>query len=191
MIDGGARGHDDVRERSLLYDVAIGLVYRRAGGAEVLGGANGVALAREVYQRSLVGTAQPGSWLEVPLLGEPGFDMNVYYRREQLAMGDRFSCGDAYGHQSLVDLLTDDGVRWRERLRAGSCRISTARERSVHSSCEANPSSSRRSGWLGAISWPRYTRAVMWCLTPDHPLPWRAASCVDDAARTDGPASAL
>lgn len=76
-----------------------------ARDAELLGGANGVALAREVYQRSLVGTAQPGSWLEVSLLGEPGFDMNVYYRREQLAMGDRFSCGDAYGHQSLVDWL--------------------------------------------------------------------------------------
>ena len=73
MIDGGARGHDDVRERSLLYDVAIGLVHRRAGGAEVLGGANGVALAREVYQRSLVGTAQPGRILLINLAASLAF----------------------------------------------------------------------------------------------------------------------
>lgn len=102
MIAESARG---VGERSLLYDAVIGLLYKRAGSAEVLGAADGIALASEVYQRSLVGSVQPGSWLEVPLLGTPGFDMNVFYRREQLGVGDRFVCGDVYGYQPLVDWL--------------------------------------------------------------------------------------
>ena len=90
--------------RSMLFETALSLLWNRAGSPDVLGTARD--LASDVYRRCLVGDAQPGSWLEVPLLGDPGFDMNVYYRRDQMRGHDRFVQGDGFGYQPLVDWLS-------------------------------------------------------------------------------------
>lgn len=91
--------------RALLFGAALGLVNRLAGGSDVLG----ISAERAIraYRESLVGDAQPGVWIEVPLAGEPGFDMNTFYRRSQLKAGDRFICGDVLGYQPVIDWLAD------------------------------------------------------------------------------------
>lgn len=87
--------------RALMFEAAFELLYQRAGASGVFGSSS--TLACDTYRCCLVGDAQPLAWLEVPLLGEPGFDMDVSYRRDQLGAGDRFIWGDGYGYQPLVD----------------------------------------------------------------------------------------
>lgn len=89
--------------RALLFGAALGLVSKLAGGSDVLGPST--ERATRAYRASLVGDAQPGVWLEVPLAGESGFDMNVFYRRSQVGAGDRFVCGDSLGYQQVIDWL--------------------------------------------------------------------------------------
>lgn len=84
-----------------MIEAAFERLYQRAGGSDVFG--TSPTLVCDTYRRCLVGDAQPLVWLEVPLLGEPGFDMDVSYRRDQLRPGDRFIMGDRYGYQPLVD----------------------------------------------------------------------------------------
>ena len=87
--------------RALMFEAAVERLYQRAGGSGVFG--TSPSLACDTYRHCLVGDAQPLTWLEVPLLGEPGFDMDVSYRRDQLSAGDRFIWGDGYGYQPIVD----------------------------------------------------------------------------------------
>lgn len=87
--------------RALMFEAAFERLYQRAGGSSVFG--TSPDLACDTYRHCLVGDAQPLVWLEVPLLGEPGFDMDISYRRDQLSAGDRFILGDGYGYQPLID----------------------------------------------------------------------------------------
>ena len=88
-----------------MFEAAFERLHRRAGGSSVFG--TSPDLACNTYRHCLVGDAQPLVWLEVPLLGEPGFDMDVSYRRDQLGAGDRFIWGDGYGYQPLIDWVAN------------------------------------------------------------------------------------
>lgn len=85
---------------TMAFEAVLGMV-RRRGGADFLG--DGAALATEAYRASLIGPHYPSFWLEVPYLGEPGFDLHVYYDRGQVEPLARFSEGNGFGMQGLFD----------------------------------------------------------------------------------------
>ena len=57
----------------------------------------------DIFRRSLIGGAYPHFWLEVPLRGETGFDLHIYYDRGQVQKGERFGAGCGFGMQGLFD----------------------------------------------------------------------------------------
>lgn len=86
--------------RELAFRTLVELASRNSG-EELLG--NSVSLAANLYRKSLIGRAFPNFWLEVPLLGDAGFDLHVYYDRAQVRAGDRFARGSGFGMQALFD----------------------------------------------------------------------------------------
>lgn len=84
----------------MAFEGTLRLVARRVG-ADFLG--DGIGRALEIFQRSLIGSDYPSFWLEVPLAGEPGFDLHVYYDRGRVHPRDRFEEGNGFGMQSLFD----------------------------------------------------------------------------------------
>lgn len=58
-------------------------------------------LAREGFRRSLVGDGFPTVWFEVPLMGEPRFDLHVAISRAALAPGTAFAAGAGCGYDGL------------------------------------------------------------------------------------------
>ena len=92
-LDSGA----DPREFAFATHVAL-----CAKRAAVLFGSES-DLARETFKKSLIGKAFPSFWLEAPLVGEPGFDLHVYYDRNQVQPDERFAEGAGFGMQALFD----------------------------------------------------------------------------------------
>ena len=73
----------------LLYDLLYALIACN-GRQEVLFG-NGLELSREAFARSLAAEAFPELWFEIPLLGEPWFDLHALTSRSSLHPGMTFS----------------------------------------------------------------------------------------------------
>ena len=71
------------------------------GRGEALFG-NSIGLARDVYERTLIG-GYPSAYLEFPLLGEPGFDILSVHARADVRIGDRFGSGAGFGRQAMYD----------------------------------------------------------------------------------------
>lgn len=59
--------------------------------------------AREAFSRSLIGDEFPTIWFEVPLAGEPRFDLHVAHSRQALHEGARFASGAGNGYEELFD----------------------------------------------------------------------------------------
>lgn len=75
-------------------------------------------LAREAFQRSLAGEEFPTVWFEVPLAGEPRFDLHVALSREALRGDVRFAPGAGNGYDELL--------RWYVQEEAGGCGLAFA-----------------------------------------------------------------
>lgn len=60
-------------------------------------------LAREAFQRSLIGDEFPLLWFEVPLAGSPRFDLHVALSRAALKAGACFLPGAGNGYEALFD----------------------------------------------------------------------------------------
>lgn len=86
--------------QEMAFEAVSGLVAKRSG-AGFLGG--DIDLASQIFRRSLIGDAFPSFWLEVPLFGESGFDLHVYYDRGQVRPNERFAEGRGFGMQALFD----------------------------------------------------------------------------------------
>lgn len=88
-----------------LYALAAG-----NGREEALFG-DSVKLARDAFERTLIGTKMPSAYLEFPLLGEPCFDLlSVHGTVER---GAQFAPGAGYGRQAMFDWFSgieDDSV---------------------------------------------------------------------------------
>ena len=69
-------------DRVLLYDLIYALAAR--DGREALLFGSCAPLAREAFVQSLAGEAFPEVWFEIPLAGEPWFDLHVLTAREAL-----------------------------------------------------------------------------------------------------------
>lgn len=78
-----------------LYSIAAG-----DGRGEALFG-NSFSIARDVYERTLIGDEYPDAYLEFPLLGSPGFDLLSIY--SNVKTGSRFAPGSGFGYQAMFD----------------------------------------------------------------------------------------
>ncbi len=87
--------------RETAFDALVGFARERSGGTALLG--DSAELASAAYRKSLIGRSFPSFWMEVPLAGEPGFDLHVYYDRGQVPPGERFGVGAGFGMQGLFD----------------------------------------------------------------------------------------
>ena len=69
-------------DHSMLYEILYALA--ASGGREktLFGGC--APAARKAFARSCAGTACPEIWFEIPLLGEPRFDLHALTSRETL-----------------------------------------------------------------------------------------------------------
>jgi hypothetical protein len=118
----GTRSNDatpDLREAAF---EALLTLHQKRGGSGLTG--NITELARDTFKKSLIGSCFPNFWLEAPLIGEPGFDLHVYYDRGQVRPGTRFEAGAGFGIQALFDWyfgteLGGVGVGFAHDLRGG------------------------------------------------------------------------
>ena len=87
-------------DRVSIYDA----IYKLAAdeGREVALFGSCASLAREAFRRSLAGEGFPIVWFEVPLSGEPRFDLHVALSREMLSTGARFLPGAGNGRDGLL-----------------------------------------------------------------------------------------
>ena len=82
-----------------LYSIAAG-----DGRGEALFG-NSYDLARNAYERTLIGDGYPAAYIEFPLLGSPGFDLLSVHGSVQ--PGSRFAPGAGFGYQAMLDWFSD------------------------------------------------------------------------------------
>ena len=83
-------------DRMMLFDMIYALAARDGREAALFG--ESAPLAREAFGRSLAGDYFPELWFELPLAGEPWFDLHALASREDLdasAAFDAASCGGA------------------------------------------------------------------------------------------------
>ena len=88
-----------------LYSIAAG-----DGRGEALFGSS-YDLARNAYERTLIGDGYPAAYIEFPLLGSPGFDLLSVHGVVQ--PGSRFAPGAGFGYQAMLDWFSgvcDRGV---------------------------------------------------------------------------------
>ena len=109
--------------REATFRTVLGLTAKHGGGAAFLGDYESAAV--EAYRKSLIGSAFPSFWLEVPLVGAPGFDLHVYYDRGDVLPDDRFEHGRGFGMQALFDWYFGSdvggvGVGFAHDLREGA-----------------------------------------------------------------------
>lgn len=69
-------------DRTTTYLLLYALIAREGREAALFGGCS--ELARKAFSRSLAGDCFPELWFELPLLGEPGFDLHALVSREDL-----------------------------------------------------------------------------------------------------------
>lgn len=109
--------------RVVAFETVVSTIARHTGGDAFLGSTT--ALAVEAFRKSLIGRRFPNFWMEVPLCGNPGFDLHVYYDRGQVDPGERFEPGCGFDMQALFDWFFGVetggiGVGFAHDLRDGS-----------------------------------------------------------------------
>ena len=77
------------------------------GGREEALFGNSIELARDAYERTLIGDGYPAAYREFPLLGSPGFDLLSVH--SAVRPGSRFAPGAGFGYQAMYDWFS--GIR--------------------------------------------------------------------------------
>ena len=93
-------------DRLALYDTLFALA-ASDGREEALFGTC-APLARKAFSKSLAGEEMPLVWFEVPLGGEPRFDLHVAFSREALHAGTRFLPEAGSGYDELLRWYADE-----------------------------------------------------------------------------------
>lgn len=91
-----------------LYD-ALYMLASDEGREEALFG-DCAPLARKAFQRSLIVDEMPFVWFELPLLGEPCFDLHVAMRREALHKGVRFLTETSDSYSQLFRWYAEEEI---------------------------------------------------------------------------------
>lgn len=104
-------------DRLVIYDALYALAAGdEARERELFGSC--APLAREAFERSLIGDEFPVIWFEVPLKREPRFDLHVALSRTALHAGVNFLPGAGNGYDELF--------RWYAEDEAGGCGLAFA-----------------------------------------------------------------
>lgn len=90
---------DDMVDRLMLYNIIYALA-ARDGRDKVLFGSSALA-SQAAVARSLAGDALPEFWFELPLLGDPWFDIHVLTARETLEPNMTFDPAVTAGHPDI------------------------------------------------------------------------------------------
>ncbi|MDO4806056.1 MAG: hypothetical protein Q4A07_02285 [Coriobacteriales bacterium] len=85
--------------RDMLYLILYALAARNGREAALFGDC--ASLAHEAFTRSLAGEAFPTLWFELPLMGEPWFDLHVLASRDDLSADMRFLACETGGQSEL------------------------------------------------------------------------------------------
>ena len=98
--------------QAMLYDILYALA-ARSGREGVLFGRDGFALAHQAFACSYAGSMFPELWFELPLAGEPWFDLHVLTAREGLERSELFPDGRRVFHPQLFEWFASQpqGVR--------------------------------------------------------------------------------
>ena len=99
-----------------LYDTVYALVANEGREQALLGECG--PLAREAFRRSLAGDMFPIVWFEVPMQGNPRFDLHVALGRDALCAGVEFADGAGNGYDELF--------RWYEECETGGAGLAFA-----------------------------------------------------------------
>ena len=86
-----------------VFDALYSMVAGDGRGEALLG--NSFDIARDAYERTLIGDAYPAAYLEFPLLGPPGFDLLTVH--STMRPGSRFAPGAGFGYQAMFDWFSD------------------------------------------------------------------------------------
>ena len=89
-----------------MYDILYGLA--SADGREEALFGSCAPLAREAFSRSLIGEDVPIIWFELPLAGQPRFDLHVAMSRKALRKGVSFLPGSGNGYDRLFRWYAED-----------------------------------------------------------------------------------
>ena len=112
--------------REAAFGALVGLAAKHGGGSAFFG--DTAALASDAFRKSLVGHSFPSFWMEVPLSGNPGFDLHVCYSRGQVLPGEHFDPGCGFGMQAMFDWFFAEetsgvGVEFAHDLRDGNSAV--------------------------------------------------------------------
>lgn len=93
-------------DRLTLYDALYGLAADEGREQALFGSC--APLAHEAFKRSLAQDGFPIIWFELPLAGEPRFDLHVALSRKQLQAGTLFRAGAGNGYDELLRWYADE-----------------------------------------------------------------------------------
>ena len=82
-----------------VFDALYSIAAAHGRGEALFG--NSINIARDAYERTLVGDDYPEAYLEFPLLGPPRFDLLTVHSTVQ--PGSRFASGAGFGYQAMFD----------------------------------------------------------------------------------------
>ena len=103
-----------------MFDALYGIAVR--GGCEQALFGDSMLLARPAFERTLIGDRFPIVYLEFPLMGKPGFDLQVGY--SSVPSGAKFAEGAGYGRQDMLDWFIE--ARGKEARGAVGFEIDTS-----------------------------------------------------------------
>ena len=96
-----SKGRIRAIDRLGLYSIIYALAAR--GGCEDALFGESAALGREAFERSLAGDAFPELWFEVPLAGDPWFDLHALTSHDDLNPDDFFAPDLTGGHPEVFE----------------------------------------------------------------------------------------
>ena len=98
--------------RSMLYDILYALAARDGREKALFGGCQ--PLAREAFERSLACNAFPELWFELPLAGEPWFDLHALTARADVEPGMPFEPQTTGGNPEAFSWFAAQGKSVRQ-----------------------------------------------------------------------------
>ncbi len=113
-------------KRPMLYRILYALAARGGREAALFGGC--APRACDAFERSLVGTAFPEVWFEVPLLGDPWFDLHVLTDRNTVGPADEFLPKNTGGHPEAFAWFASQDRRVRQLALSWDVSTSSAGE---------------------------------------------------------------
>ena len=86
-------------DRPTLYNIIYALAACKGRDERLFG--TGAPLAQEAFRRALVGKDFPELWFELPLMGEPWFDLHTLFSRESLDPTHAYTADETAGYPEL------------------------------------------------------------------------------------------